>query len=155
MTHRQFDEIKIPVHHSQRIQVNMKNVQKFNLVTALFAVTLVLGCGRSTPVEKTGTVSGSIRFGDQPMDNVAVIFENPTEGVSGSAVVKDGTFQIRNPLIVGDYVVTVQPVRPPPGAAAPSAAPTKVPQHYQDAAVTNLRAQVLEGENTVDLVLKR
>lgn len=139
------------------------------VVAALLSgVALLVGCG-PTP---TGTVSGTVTVGGQPIQNGLITFV-PEKGESASAAILDGKYTT-GPIPVGPCKVSVinRPANPAgeaavkeevgvgPGDVMPAPKPSKskakevsVPQKYSDPTTSGLTHTVSAGASTRDFDL--
>lgn len=124
-------------------------------------LAFVTGCP-SGPVK--GQVRGKVTFEDQPVTEGRVTFSNNKEGI-GQAEAKiesDGTFEVAGGVVVGDYVIVVEPLMElkdtDPGKSPP--APTykkmpNIPEKYRMQGSTPLKETVKAGKNEFHLKLSK
>jgi hypothetical protein len=119
------------------------------------------GCSKSTP---TGTVSGTVTFEGQPVDEGVVAFTNLKTGAGANAKLEaGGKFSLEKPLDVGTYRVVITPPTIddlPGGAGDPSKMPKpktypNIPRGYRSQESTDLEVTVKEGENNFPLQMKK
>lgn len=111
---------------------------------------VVSACDRGP---RTGTMAGQVLIDGQPAAGLLLSATLPGQGVGASAVLDaEGRFAIATPVLVGTYVVTVNPPVPlPPGPGPAPAKPLpmgKIPAKCRLDATTDLRAEVKEGPNS-------
>lgn len=120
---------------------------------AVFLTSMVVGCSSGGP--PTGRVQGKVTFKGNPVTEGNIQFLNPKEGgTAGAELNKDGTYVVPNPVVVGEYLVTVSPltviVDTDPGKSPPAPvekpAPN-IPQKVRQQGSTHLRATVKTGQN--------
>ena len=125
----------------------------------LAVLTLALcamGCGPDGPPR--GTVSGVVTYKDKPVTEGQVVFSAPERGQGAMANLDStGKYSIPEGIEVGEYKVMVTP--PPSNVAAGGPKPalkvyTNLPEQYRNEATTDLKANVVEGENTFNFDLK-
>jgi len=116
-----------------------------------------VGCGGGN----TGTVSGSVTAGGEPIAFGSIGFITP-EGWAGSAPIRDGKYSLTE-IPPGPAKITVLAVPPPPAMAPPPtpgaspSQPTKlppfrpIPELYSDASKTPLTYEVKAGDQTHDV----
>ena len=82
-------------------------------------LALSVGCGEPEP--STGTISGQLRIGDEPLGNCKVSVSSPTVDFSSRAatVGDDGKFEILK-VLPGEYMLLIAPI---PEAEDPMDAP--------------------------------
>lgn len=144
------------------------------ITLAILNLTIVSGasgCYSGNPATPMGEVSGQVTLDGKPLESGMIRFHDPTLGnVAGSQVKgPDGKYQLsfggEERIPTGKYLVTVSPL--PEGdvdaARSGAAQPTKpiskspsvnVPKKYQNQRTTDLTAEVIQGENKIDLELK-
>lgn len=118
----------------------------------LLAVILATGCNHSP---ESAQVSGQVTLDGKPLQVGNVSFFSKERGTGLSAPVgKDGSFELPEPLLPGEYQVMVLPPPPPPPTDPTRQAPLpdisagqQIPQKYQNEATTDLTAQLELGHN--------
>lgn len=134
-------------------------LREFIVLSAVVTLVLgLMGCGPNKPLE--GQLLGVVTYQGQPVTNMEVVFEMPSEGI-GVATLTDteGKFIVANLLPVGTYRVAVRPpdeVPPPPDAKTPQKKKERprLPQKSLQTTTSGLTITVVEGENDVKLELK-
>ena len=127
-----------------------------------FAAFCVAGCSKSVP---TGTVKGKVVFDGKPYTEAAVTFLNTKTGDGDSVNINpDGTFQFKDPLPVGTYIVYLSPKLEEPsgqgGGEEAAQGPISmtqnktVPEKYWSES-SPIRIEVKEGENNVTVEIKK
>ena len=137
----------------------MRSLRRTSVVALAFAIlslgALPGGCSKGPP---TGEVQGKVTFKGKPVTEGSVQFLNPKEGGSAGADLNaDGTYVIKNPVVVGEYLVIVSPlihiVDTDPGKSPPAPvekpAPN-IPPKYRMQGTTTLKAKVQTGKNIRD-----
>ncbi len=126
------------------------------LALALLCVALVtcLGCGSSKPV---GMVKGTVTLDGQPYADAAVVFLSMNSGQGGSADIQaGGTFQLPSPLPVDTYTVYLAPkAADASDEPKPVTIDAAVPDKYWNEAASDIKIEVKEGENNVQVPLKK
>lgn len=119
-------------------------------VLALLFVCMV-GCGDSGP--PSGTISGKVTLGGEPITSGNVSFYSEQLGSGAQASIsQDGTYTLANALQTGEYQVAVRGVDGNPGEPEPE--PTKVPKKYWMEATSGLTVTLNPGANTFDIPLE-
>jgi hypothetical protein len=122
-------------------------------------LAVAIGCG---PAETGGTVQGKITFKGAPVDLGSVLFI-PRSGPTATANLEpDGTYKLLNPhktefIPPGKYLVVVVPgdknkSRLPED---PATGDMPIPVEFTSSATSPLRADVVEGPNTIDMELNK
>lgn len=117
---------------------------------------LLVGCGGKADEQPKGTVKGAVTFQGQPVAEGSVSFYHSRQGVEFEAPIQaDGSFALKAEGIpVGEYVVTVRPLRamgnPPGDKSAPiemdKNAPD-IPMKYRQTNTSPIKLQIKEGDN--------
>ncbi len=121
------------------------------LVATLFPLLIVLAGCSGSEVRPSGTVSGTVTFGGEPVTEGQVQFNSEELGVGALAKLDSaGKFTIEAPLALGKYTVTVLP--PPLPAPEEGVEPEikeypNIPEKYRTESTTDLTAEVKEGDN--------
>lgn len=126
------------------------------IVLACLVSALVVGCDSTPP---TGTVKGTVTLDGEIYTNVntAVVLIGVESGQAGQANIQaDGTFSIENPLPLGTYTAFLTPVLPGVDESEehePKEVPKdpSVPEKYWNEGSSDLKAEVVAGENDVKL----
>jgi hypothetical protein len=122
-------------------------------------VVAAIGCGGP----RTGEVEGKVTFEGKAVTEGSVTLLNPKEGGSYEGQINsDGTFAVKNRVVVGEYLVVITPpmimMDTDPGKSPPAPvekpAPN-IPQKYRQQGSTNLKADVKEGKNTFEFDMKK
>lgn len=129
----------------------------------LCAVALFpLGCGKASPPEPRGTVTGQVTFRGQPVTGAMLHFAHQEKGHEAHVPLDaDGKFVVKtltaDGLPPGKYRVTItpavitEPTSDDPNSKIPPRTKTvsnvKIPAKYQAPATTDLLAEVVAGEN--------
>lgn len=135
----------------------------FRFATALLiscvAITTSLGCGGSQPYP-VGDVSGTLTLRGKPAPgDLEIFFMSQQTGAAYKATIQaDGSFEVEEPVRVGEYVAYVQPAvdlnldmsAPPKPVSVNSA----VPKKYSNDSQSDLVAKVQEGENDFKFDMK-
>lgn len=127
--------------------------------TGIFLAAVLAGCS-SGPA--TGEVRGKVTFKGQPVTEGTITFLNPKEGGAGEGTLgSDGSYAIQGKLVVGEYLIVVNPpihiVDTDPGKSPPAPvekpAPN-IPQKYRVQGTTPLKETVQKGKNEFNFDLK-
>ena len=119
------------------------------LCTAMFA-----GCGKSKPM---GTVKGTVTLDGQPYADASIVFLSLTSGQAASVDIQaGGTFQLPSPLPADTYTVYLAPkAGNPSDEPKPVSIDATVPDKYWNEAASDIKIEVKEGENNVQVPLKK
>ena len=120
------------------------------LCPAIFA-----GCG---PAKKPmGTVKGTVTLNGQPYADASVVFLSLTSGQAASVDIQaGGTFQLPSPLPADSYTVYLAPkAGNPSDEPKPVSIDAAVPDKYWNEAASDIKIEVKEGENNVQVELKK
>ena len=112
------------------------------------------GCDKSKPM---GTVKGTVTLDGKPYADASVVFLSLKSGQASSADIQaGGTFQLPSPLPVDTYTVYLAPKAE---ATSDEPKPVKidegVPDKYWSEAASDIKIEVKEGENDVQVQLKK
>lgn len=135
---------------------NLQRLFRGAVLLAVVALLVLPGCGKKAA--PTGTVKGTVTLDGKPYDNAAVMFMSLQTGQAGTADIESGgSFTLKEPLPVGSYKVFLAPKASTANLeeAAPVKIDTNVPDKYWNEAMTDITADVKEGENTVTVELKK
>ena len=131
-------------------------------ILALAAMLMAAGLAGCKFGPPTGEVRGKVTFKGNPVTEGTITFLNPSGGGNGEAQIgKDGSYEVRGGLTVGDYIVLVTPplhlVDTDPGKTPPSLvekpAPN-IPQKYRGQGSSPLRVKIEKGKNEHDFDMK-
>lgn len=112
------------------------------------------GCGSGRDTTPTGTVTGKVTLGGQPLSSVIVEFFSSELGAGSMGVTQeDGTYKTDGTLPIGKYAVTVNPQPPEPGQ--PENKSNQVPKKYISAKTSGLEFEVTGGANVIDIALEK
>ena len=142
----------------------MLRTPSFKIVAVIALLpSLLVGCGQSLPATVSGTVTldgQSLPAGPRVTGSVMYF---PTGGGAAAygTVISGGKYTMQTGdiqgLQPGEYLVTVRVVDidpPPPGGYYNAPASKLItPPRYKDRDQTDLKVQVLEGKNEIDLEL--
>jgi len=133
--------------------MNSRSIAAASCITLLLAITcLMTGC-QSEPAK--GTLSGTVMYDGEPVEDGVVVLVNTDLGSGGMAVLgPGGAYKLQQEILVGTYVVTVgpEPISPIPDADPPK--PCRAPEVYKLESTTPLTVEIKEGENTQDFDLE-
>lgn len=136
----------------------MTQLKIFSIPFFLFAILFVItiGCG---PKKEIGNVSGSVKLDGQPLNEqakVVIHFQNETTGQGNGAFLNpDGSFKV-NSLEVGNYMIAITAdIVPAMEPDDPLPVKTNIPERYSDCYTSDLKFNVLKGENTFDIELTK
>jgi hypothetical protein len=117
------------------------------------AALLLSGCGDDRP--KTALVRGTVTYRNKPVPNGTIIFI-PADGTAATGTIgRDGsytltTFRQGDGAILGTHKVVVMALKETDNTPAPPIVPLK----YMSQTASDLRAEVQEGENTINFDLE-
>lgn len=119
-------------------------------------VTGMAGCGGKLD---NATVAGTVKFQERPITGGQLLLFCAPLGIAASAPIgPDGSFKLDGPVRAGNYVVTIRPPAAPPpiptGAAPPPQPASYVPEKYRNDKTSDLKVDVVAGENNFELVLR-
>lgn len=119
-------------------------------------ITGLTGCAGKLD---NATVDGTVKFQERPITGGQVSLFCASLGVGATAPLgPDGSFKVDGPLRAGNYVVTIRPPAAPPplptGSASPPQAASYVPEKYRNEKTSDLKVDVVVGDNHLDLVLR-
>jgi hypothetical protein len=130
-------------------------------LTCLPILALILTVPSCSSGVKTGEVGGKVTFEKAPVSEGRISFRS-AKGDGDEALLKsDGTYAIKKPLPVGDYVVTVIPliekkqVEGKGPVVGVEKEPPNIPERYRTEGATDLKATVKQGKNDLDFDMKR
>lgn len=132
---------------------------RFSLGLSRWIVLACLVFSGCSSEELTGKLKGSVTFNGKPVTEGIANLMNQEFGRAYSAPLgPDGTFEIKDPVIVGSYVVFIAP---PIGAAPTIDAPVvkevnpeNIPAKYRSEKTTDLKADIIDGENNLNFDMK-
>lgn len=109
------------------------------------------------PTEPMGTVKGVVKLNDEPYDDAAVVFLSLQSGQALSADIQaGGTFQLPAPLPTDTYTVYLAPkIAASTDEPKPVSIDAAVPDKYWSEAASDIKIEVKEGENDVQVLLKK
>ncbi|WP_437227498.1 hypothetical protein SH661x_000381 [Planctomicrobium sp. SH661] len=117
---------------------------------------LLAACGKGGG-QTAGRVEGTVQLKGSPLSRGVVIFENPSKGVSASALVTEGRFHFDQPFDPGEFqvVVTPPPAPAPHEMSSETASPSvKIPEKYRNGSSSGLSAKVQSGVNDFQFTLE-
>jgi len=129
------------------------------VVASVFLTASIIGCS-SGPA--TGEVQGKVTFKGKPVTEGTVTFLNSKEGGAGEGKLDtDGNYTIQGKLVVGEYVIVINPpvhiVDTDPGKSPPAPVEKQapnIPMKYRVQGSTPLKETVKEGKNEFNFDLK-
>jgi hypothetical protein len=130
------------------------NSRPLALNVLLLGVVVAAGCKSSTGTV-TGEVHGKVTFKGQPVKHGTITFYHSATGQPAEAKLEeDGSYVIKTPLEVGEYLVWITPpmhlVDSEPGKT-PAALEAKdvpdIPYRYRDKETSPLKTTISEGKN--------
>jgi len=123
------------------------------IICATLLPVVMTGCG-GPPM---GTVSGTVTINDKPYSASDVMFLDLKTGQAASGEVQpDGTFTLSQELPLGAYTVYLAPKAVPEAAdPAPVKIDTSIPDKYWNEASSDIKVEVKEGPNQVQVALTR
>ena len=127
----------------------------------LAAALCAAGAPGCNPGPKTGDVNGKVTFKGKPVSEGTVNFINPTAGGTADAPINpDGTYSAKG-VVVGEYVVTINPpieIRDTdPGKTPPTPVEKNspnIPLKYRQQGSSKLTASVKAGKNDIDFAMQ-
>lgn len=122
-------------------------------IVCVCALTAV-GC---KPTQPMGIVKGVVKLNDEPYDDAAVVFLSLQSGQALSADIQaGGTFQLPAPLPTDMYTVYLAPkIAASTDEPKPVSIDAAVPDKYWSEAASDIKIEVKEGENDVQVLLKK
>ncbi len=136
----------------------MRRLPLRHIVLACLVTVLFVGCGKTDP---SGSVKGKVTLDDAPYSaEASVVFMSTETGQAGSANIgSDGTFSLEKPLPVGAYVVFIgnksSSVEVDAEAPTPEKPDEALPAKYRNEATTDIKIDIVEGDNDVTVPLKK
>ena len=136
----------------------MRRLPLRKMVLTCLLTVLFVGCGEA-PIP-TGTVKGKVTLDDAPYaEDGSVVFMSTDTGQAGTADIQsDGTFSLTDPLQVGSYAVFIGPksAESEDGMQEPSEEKIdeSLPEKYTNEASTDIKIEIVEGENDVLVPMK-
>jgi len=106
-----------------------------------------------------GTVHGTVSYKGEPLTEGILYVYNRETAEAGEGKITDGKFKLLNELRVGTYVAYVTAIPPPPPNPENPPAnlwgkfPKDLPTKYQREDQSDLRIEVKEGKNEVQLTI--
>lgn len=137
----------------------MRKLPLRQIVLACLMTVLFVGCGETSG--PTGSVKGKVTLDDAPYSgDVSVVFMSTDTGQAGSADIQsDGTFSLGAPLPVGSYAVFIGPksATSEDGMEEPSEEKMddSLPEKYLSETSTDIKIDIVEGDNDVTVPLKK
>lgn len=126
------------------------------LAAICLAMLTVVGCSNEHPV---GTVKGTVNYNGQPLAEGVLYVYNKETAEAGEGKITEGKFKLLNELKTGTYIAYVTAIPPPPPNPENPPAnlwgkfPKDFPVKYQREDKSDLRIEVKEGENDVELTI--
>lgn len=131
-------------------------LRTLGVFVALCACAWITGCGPKPAA--TGTLSGKVTLGGQPLTAGVVQLVNSNLGTGGSAELDaSGVYRTAMPLPVGEYQVAIQPpAQPAPHemADAPAKPAVDIPAKFSDPKSSGFSVSIKEGVNTANFDLQ-
>jgi hypothetical protein len=143
------------------LQIETEATMKRYVLSALLTLPLTalgVGCGQAS--KPAGSVTGTVRYHEQPLPSVDVNFFSADKGTGARATADaSGNFRLPEPLDAGSYRVYITPPAPqttggPDGSPPPDVAKVDVPEKYLQMESSDLNVEVKPGENKVSLDLQ-
>ncbi len=137
----------------------MRRLPLLQMVLASLVTVLFVGCGETAG--PTGTVKGKVTLDDAPYSaDGSVVFMSRDTGQAGSANIQsDGAFSLTAPLPVGSYVVFIGPKSAAAEDGLEEPGEEKIdetlPEKYLNEVSTDIKIDIVEGENDVVVPLKK
>jgi hypothetical protein len=123
-------------------------------------VLLLSGCGPKIPANpSTQPVHGTVTYKGEPVTRGYVVFSpapGSTTGIEAEGALReDGAYDARAFVgqlgtIPGEYVVWFSPSNQA-ARGEEFAEPLPIPQKYQNAATSDIKQTITDGENTIDI----
>jgi hypothetical protein len=135
--------------------------KKFYLLSFVFlmlqtacCIVIFIGCGKNDDTI-TGTVSGTVKYKNQPVTTGSIIFLHPMTKIGGNALLdNEGKYVISQPLPAGEYNVAILPPPPPAPHEKMSVVSNPVPEKYRVPEQGMLKFTVSKGTNVADFNLE-
>src|SRR5262245_21976609 len=130
------------------------------LPAALILVALLVGCGGDRP--RTAVVQGKVTFRGKPVPNGTILF-HPASGPTAQGEIRpDGTYRLTtfregDGAVLGKHKVVIVAMQDTGGRLPEERTPLPppiIPEKYTSIGTSDLRADVKEGENTLDFDLQ-
>lgn len=126
-----------------------------SLLLCSFVLLPLIGCGPSRP--ETAQVSGKITFNGQPVPAGRIAFWPPKGRPAIAEIRPDGSYELTSfsdgdGAILGQHRVTIKATRVhfPGGDRTKGVVEWLVPQSYENAKTSPLKAEVSAGKNTIN-----
>ena len=140
------------------IMVLARQMMALQITAICILVVGTVGCSKQTP---SGTVSGRVTYGGQPVDEGQVQFISANGGAAVGTLNPDGSYSLQtsdgDDVPIGDYQVSVGPVIPDGIGAAdppPPKDPKNIPKKFRSVATSGLSRTINEGHNEHNIELK-
>jgi Carboxypeptidase regulatory-like domain len=124
------------------------------IVTVSIVLLLLVGCGPKG--SRGGALSGTVSYKGQPINGAALTLYDTKGGMLIVPVTQEGNFRTTD-VPPGEYKVVVQSTSGGAARSGAQYAPTPTiafPNKYKDPLKTDLKINVAEGEQKVNLELK-
>jgi hypothetical protein len=137
-----------------RFSFDFRQFTRHLLLVLCLCPAMLAGCGSSKPM---GTVKGTVTLNGQPYADASVVFLSLTSGQASSVDIQaGGTFQLPAPLPADTYTVYLAPkAGNPSDEPKPVSIDAAVPDKYWNEAASDIKIEVKEGENNVQVELKK
>jgi len=113
----------------------------------------LVGCSKAPA---TGTVSGKVMLGDDPLTLGKITFINQEKGAGGSTTLgEDGLYQISGSLPLGEYNVYFANAMKPGSLDPADVILSPVKQKYKAADSSGLTFEIKQGENVANFNLEK
>lgn len=113
----------------------------------------VVGCGSKLP-----TVEGTVTLDGDPVPNARVVFESPNRPTATAKTDDEGYFELvtasQRGIAEGSYGVSVSAYKTKDGGTESPMPILLTPKKYNLVSTSGLTAEVVPGQNTVDLELQ-
>jgi len=133
--------------------MNTLQLRFFAIVAAIALLIPMMGCSKGPA---TGTVSGTVLLGDDPLTLGKIVFVNQEKGAGGSAVLgEDGSYKVLGDIPVGEYNVYFANSMKSGSMDPKDLILTPVKQKYKAADSSGLKFEIKQGVNTADFNLEK
>ena len=127
-----------------------KTPLSLNLALLALGLIWMSGCGGGSTKVPTGSVEGTVKLDGKPVTKGRVNFISSSTGAAAVANLDESGNYKLDSLEVGQYKVFITPppqAPPKAGEPPPKMEQSNIPEKYQNEMLTDLSAEIKEGEN--------